>query len=66
MGLRVDRLQLDALHIGLLLWSSGPSVLLPWASRLARACLKADLIDAISLALYPGIDGLAGIPSIFE
>jgi 5-amino-6-(5-phosphoribosylamino)uracil reductase len=28
--------------------------------------LKAGLIDEISLLLYPGIDGLAGVPSIFE
>lgn len=28
--------------------------------------LKAGLIDEISLLVYPGIDGLAGIPSIFE
>lgn len=28
--------------------------------------LKAGLIDEMSLMLYPGIDGLAGIPSIFE
>lgn len=28
--------------------------------------LKAGLIDEISLLIYPGIDGLSGIPSIFE
>lgn len=28
--------------------------------------LKAGLIDEISLLVYPGIDGLAGTPSIFE
>jgi len=28
--------------------------------------LKAGLIDEISLLVYPGIDGLAGVPSIFE
>lgn len=28
--------------------------------------LKAGLIDEISLLVYPGIDGLAGIPTIFE
>lgn len=28
--------------------------------------LKAGLIDEISLLVFPGIDGLAGIPSIFE
>jgi len=30
------------------------------------AFLKAGLIDEISLLIYPGIDGLSGIPSIFE
>jgi riboflavin biosynthesis pyrimidine reductase len=30
------------------------------------AFLKARLIDEISVLIYPGIDGLAGIPSIFE
>ena len=30
------------------------------------AFLKAGLIDEISIAIYPGIDGLAGVPSIFE
>jgi 5-amino-6-(5-phosphoribosylamino)uracil reductase len=30
------------------------------------AFLKAGLIDEISLLVYPGIDGLSGIPSIFE
>ncbi len=30
------------------------------------AFLKAGLIDEISIAIYPGIDGLSGIPSIFE
>lgn len=28
--------------------------------------LRAGLIDEISVLMYPGIDGLAGIPSIFE
>lgn len=28
--------------------------------------LKAGLIDELSLMIYPGIDGLSGIPSIFE
>lgn len=28
--------------------------------------LKAGLIDEISTLIYPGIDGLAGVPSIFE
>lgn len=30
------------------------------------AFLKAGLIDEISLLVYPGIDGLSGVPSIFE
>jgi 5-amino-6-(5-phosphoribosylamino)uracil reductase len=30
------------------------------------AFLKAGLIDEISVLMYPGIDGLAGMPSIFE
>lgn len=30
------------------------------------AFLKAGLIDEISIAVYPGIDGLSGMPSIFE
>ncbi|MFC5357988.1 dihydrofolate reductase family protein [Azospirillum himalayense] len=30
------------------------------------AFLKAKLIDEISLLVYPGVDGLAGVPSIFE
>lgn len=28
--------------------------------------LKAGLIDELSLLIYPGVDGLSGIPSIFE
>jgi len=30
------------------------------------AFLKAGLIDELSLLIYPGIDGLAGMPTIFE
>jgi len=30
------------------------------------AFLKARLIDELSLLIYPGIDGLSGMPSIFE
>lgn len=30
------------------------------------AFLKAGLLDELNLMIYPGIDGLAGIPSIFE
>ena len=28
--------------------------------------LKAGLIDEVSVLIYPGVDGLAGVPSIFE
>ena len=28
--------------------------------------LQHDLIDAVSLLVFPGIDGLAGVPSVFE
>lgn len=30
------------------------------------AMLEARLVDELSLVIYPGIDGLSGIPSIFE
>lgn len=30
------------------------------------ALLKEGVIDELSLVVYPGIDGLAGIPSVFE
>ena len=30
------------------------------------AFLAAGLIDELSLVIYPGIDGLSGVPSIFE
>ena len=30
------------------------------------AFLNAGLIDELSLVMYPGIDGLSGVPSIFE
>lgn len=30
------------------------------------ALLKAGLIDELSLVVYPGIDGLSGVPSVFE
>jgi len=42
------------------------TVLLEGGGRINGAFLKAGLIDEISLLVYPGIDGLAGIPSIFE
>jgi 5-amino-6-(5-phosphoribosylamino)uracil reductase len=41
-------------------------ILLEGGGVLNGAFLKADLIDEMSLLIYPGIDGLAGIPSIFE
>jgi len=42
------------------------TLLLEGGGTINGAFLKADLIDEISLLVYPGIDGLAGIPSIFE
>lgn len=42
------------------------TLLLEGGGTINGAFLKADLIDEISLLLYPGIDGLAGIPRIFE
>lgn len=42
------------------------TLLLEGGGTINGAFLKADLIDEISLLLYPGIDGLAGIPSIFD
>ena len=42
------------------------SILLEGGGIINGAFLKAGLIDEISLLIYPGIDGLAGIPSIFE
>ena len=30
------------------------------------AFLKAGLLDELSLLIYPGIDGLSGVPSVFE
>lgn len=42
------------------------TLLLEGGGTINGAFLKADLIDEISLLIYPGIDGLAGIPSIFE
>ncbi|QMV73376.1 dihydrofolate reductase family protein [Comamonas piscis] len=41
-------------------------LLLEGGGTINGAFLKADLIDEISLLVYPGIDGLAGIPSIFD
>ena len=48
----------DTFGIGTLLLEGGGTI--------NGAFLKAGLIDEISVLLYPGIDGLAGVPSIFE
>lgn len=42
------------------------TLLLEGGGILNGAFLRAGLIDEVSLLIYPGIDGLAGIPSIFE
>jgi len=42
------------------------SILLEGGGTINGAFLNAGLIDEISLLVYPGIDGLAGVPSIFE
>ncbi len=42
------------------------TLLLEGGGLINGAFLKAGLIDEISLLVYPGIDGLAGVPSIFE
>ncbi len=42
------------------------TLLLEGGGILNGAFLKARLIDEISLLVYPGIDGLAGVPSIFD
>lgn len=42
------------------------TLLLEGGGILNGAFLKAGLIDEISLLVYPGIDGLAGAPTIFE
>lgn len=41
------------------------TLLLEGGGRINGAFLKAGLIDEISLLVFPGIDGLAGSPSIF-
>ncbi|MFJ4048952.1 RibD family protein [Pseudomonas hunanensis] len=41
-------------------------LLLEGGGRINGAFLQADLIDELSLLIYPGIDGLTGIPSIFD
>jgi 5-amino-6-(5-phosphoribosylamino)uracil reductase len=42
------------------------TLLLEGGGKINGAFLKAGLIDEISLLVYPGIDGLAGIPTIFD
>ena len=42
------------------------SLLLEGGGRINGAFLKAGLIDEISVLVYPAIDGLAGVPSIFD
>jgi 5-amino-6-(5-phosphoribosylamino)uracil reductase len=42
------------------------TLLLEGGGTINSAFLKAGLIDEISVLIYPGIDGLAGVPSIFE
>lgn len=42
------------------------TILLEGGGTINGAFLKAGLIDEVSLLIYPGIDGLAGVPSIFE
>lgn len=41
-------------------------LLLDGGGHLNGVFLKTGLIDELSLLMYPGIDGLSGIPSIFE
>jgi riboflavin biosynthesis pyrimidine reductase len=42
------------------------TLLLEGGGTINGSFLRAGLIDEISLLVYPGIDGLAGVPSIFE
>ena len=42
------------------------TLLLEGGGTINGAFLKAGLIDEISAVMYPGVDGLAGGPSIFE
>ena len=42
------------------------TLLLEGGGKINGTFLKAGLIDEISVLIYPGIDGLAGVPSIFE
>jgi len=42
------------------------TLLLEGGGNICGSFLKDGLIDEISVLIYPGIDGLAGVPSIFE
>jgi riboflavin biosynthesis pyrimidine reductase len=42
------------------------TLLLEGGGKINGAFLKAGLLDEISLLVYPAIDGLAGVPSIYE
>jgi riboflavin biosynthesis pyrimidine reductase len=42
------------------------TLLLEGGGKINGSFLKAGLIDEISLLIYPGIDGLSGVPTIFE
>ncbi|WDS36492.1 RibD family protein [Pseudoxanthomonas sp.] len=42
------------------------TLLLEGGGRLNGAFLQAGLIDEVSLLVYPGIDGLSGMPGIFD
>ncbi|MDR5798171.1 dihydrofolate reductase family protein [Caballeronia sp. LZ008] len=57
LGMAMERLAQDF---------SVRSILLEGGGIINGAFLKAGLIDEISLLIYPGIDGLAGVPSVFE
>ncbi len=41
-------------------------ILLEGGGFINGAFLKAGLIDELSLMVYPGVDGLAGMPAVFE
>ena len=42
------------------------TLLLEGGGKINGTFLKAGLIDEMSVLIYPGVDGLAGVPSIFE
>lgn len=42
------------------------SILLEGGGLINGAFLKAGLINEVSLLVYPAVDGLAGVPSVFE